>query len=125
MPQFNVSPPGPRHSPDGVGVFYLRLVKQAGRAQLHAVHHFTLKQMHVFLIPAGKVKADVTHVLSQATTSDPREQSGDLQDRSLRVQGAGRVDLVEHPPRVHQHLPDVVVVPPEGDRRVTGASGCL
>lgn len=35
------------------------------------------------------------------------------------MQGARRVDLVEHSPRVHQHLPDVVVVPPKGDRRVT------
>lgn len=63
-----VSPPGPwriglqgavcaggSHLPNGIGVFYFRLVKQAGRAQLHTVNHFTFEQMHVFLIPVLKV----------------------------------------------------------------------
>lgn len=42
------------HLPNGVGVFYFRLVKQASSAHLNTVNHFTFKKLNIFFIPVLK-----------------------------------------------------------------------
>lgn len=48
-------------------------------------------------------------------------RGNDSQDGGFRVQGLGGVDLVEHGARIHQHLPDVVVIPPAGPKETWSA----